>query len=108
MKPPPASFPPGYEWDEAKNQSNIAKHGIDFWDAVQVFDKPTLDRVDLRRDYGEVRISSIGDVAGLLIATVTHTERGQRTRLISARSATRAERAAYEDFARRLADEQRP
>ncbi len=66
-------FPYGFEWDEAKNQSNIRKHGIDFRDAVKVFDKPTLDREDRRQDYGEMRVNSIGDLDGLLVVNVTHT-----------------------------------
>jgi uncharacterized DUF497 family protein len=32
-----------FEWDEAKNRANIAKHGIDFDEAVQVFYGPRLD-----------------------------------------------------------------
>ena len=39
MTPPPGGFPPGFEWDEAKNQTNVRKHGIDFLDAVRVFDR---------------------------------------------------------------------
>jgi uncharacterized DUF497 family protein len=36
-----------YEWDKAKNRSNIAKHGIDFADAVAVFEDPlALTRPD--------------------------------------------------------------
>jgi len=64
-------FPYGFEWDEAKNQSNIRKHGIDFRDAVKVFDKPTLDRQDLRQDYSEVRVNSIGDLDGLIPAILS-------------------------------------
>ncbi len=99
-------FPYGFEWDEAKNQSNIRKHGIDFRDAVKMFDKPTLDREDRRQDDGEVRVNLIGDLDGLLIINVTHTDRDGRTRLISARSATTAERNAYVVFERELAGEQ--
>ncbi len=75
MSLPPGGFPPGFEWDEAKNQVNIRKHGIDFRDAVRLFDRPTLDRADNRRDYGEVRTNSIGCLGGLVIAMVTHTDR---------------------------------
>ena len=105
MSQPPGGFPSGFEWDEEKNQANIRKHGIDFRDAVRVFDKPTLDRVDSRGNYGEVRINSIGNLGGLLVANVTHTDRDGRTRLISARSATRSERNAYRAFERELAGE---
>ena len=44
-----------FEWDELKNQINIRKHGIDFRDAVDVFDHPVLTAIDQREDYGEER-----------------------------------------------------
>lgn len=105
MSGSPAAFPPGYEWDEAKNQANIRKHGIDFRDAVRIFEKPILNRLDNRQDYGEVRMNSIGELGGAPIIMVTHTDREERTRLISARPATRPERAAYHEFERELSGE---
>ncbi len=103
MSLPLGGFPPGYEWDEAKNQANIRKHGIDFRDAVHVFDKPTLDRLDDREDYGEIRMDSIGDLGGLVVVNVTHADWQEHTpRLISARLATHAERTAYLEFEREL------
>jgi uncharacterized protein (DUF4415 family)/uncharacterized DUF497 family protein len=45
-----------FEWDAAKNAANIAKHGIDFEDAIRIFDGPVLEKADARRDYGEARI----------------------------------------------------
>jgi uncharacterized protein len=48
------------EWDSAKNATNVAKHGISFADAARIFDGPVLERIDARRDYGEVRISALG------------------------------------------------
>ena len=102
MSLPPGGFPPGYEWDEAKNQANIRKHGIDFRDAVRVFDKPTLTDVDDRRDYSEVRTNSIGDLGGLAVILATHTDREETTRMISARPASSAERNAYREFEREL------
>lgn len=98
MTASPDGYPFGFEWDEAKNRSNIDKHGIDFADALRIFDKPTLDRIDDRRDYGEIRINSVGDLGRLIIATVTHTSRDGTIRLISARAASSAERAAYRAF----------
>jgi uncharacterized DUF497 family protein len=67
--------PPGFQWDEDKNQANIAKHGIDFRDAARVFEMPMLDRVDDRKNYVEVRVNSPGVLAGRIIANVTHTDR---------------------------------
>jgi uncharacterized DUF497 family protein len=91
-------FPAGFQWDEAKNRANIEKHGLDFRDAVRVFEKPTLDRVDRRGDYGETRTDSLGDLDGLIVANVTHTDQNGEIRLISARLANAAERALYRAF----------
>ncbi len=49
-----------FEWDEAKNQINIRKHGIDFQDAIDVFNHPVLTSLDTREDYGEDRVDRIG------------------------------------------------
>jgi uncharacterized DUF497 family protein len=46
------NMPITYEWDEAKNAGNIAKHGIDFDGAVRIFKGPFLENIDRRRDYG--------------------------------------------------------
>ena len=79
VEPVPARFPTGFEWDEAKNQANIRKHGIDFRDAVKVFAKPTLDRVDSRQDYGKIRVNSISELGGQVVATLpTPTAKGAR------------------------------
>lgn len=85
-----------FEWDEAKRQTNIRKHGIDFIDAVRVFDGWTLTVIDGRFDYGEVRELSTGVLDGVLITTIVHTDRADRIRLISARPASPKERIRYE------------
>jgi uncharacterized DUF497 family protein len=51
-----------FEWDAAKNSANIAKHGIDFDDAIRLFEGPVLESIDGRRDYGEARIIAFGVV----------------------------------------------
>lgn len=51
-----------FEWDEAKNQANIRKHGASFEMAKRVFDGPLLTSRDRRKDYGEDRHVSIGQV----------------------------------------------
>ncbi len=48
-----------FEWDEAKRQANILKHGIDFVDAVEVFRGDFVEEEDRRRDYGERRYRAI-------------------------------------------------
>ena len=88
-----------FEWDEAKNQANIRKHGVSFETARRIFDGPVLTWVDERMDYGEVRHVSIGKV-GNAVVVVAHTDRDGRMRLISARPASRKERQAYHERVR--------
>jgi uncharacterized protein len=44
-----------FEWDERKNEINLAKHGFDFIDAPRVFDLPMVIELDEREAYGEDR-----------------------------------------------------
>ena len=81
-----------FEWDERKRQANLAKHHIDFQDAMRVFDGPVFERVDSRQ--GEDRVVAIGSMAGIEIVVV-YVTRGQRRRIISARRAHRNERQDY-------------
>ena len=53
-----------YEWGDAKNRSNFAKHGLDFADAELVFAGPCVTFVDNRFDYGEERFVTLGLLAG--------------------------------------------
>lgn len=84
-----------FEWDEAKNQANIRKHGISFEMAKRIFDRPVLTSPDRRRNYGEDRYVSIGQSGHAVLIVVTHTRRDGRIRLISARPASRKERLRY-------------
>ncbi|BCQ58468.1 membrane protein [Pseudomonas sp. Boi14] len=82
-------------WDEAKNHANMLKHGIDFNDAVLMFQRPVLSLRDERLDYGEERWASLGWIRAL-VGVVVHTERrGQAMRIISARKATKREAKYY-------------
>jgi uncharacterized DUF497 family protein len=83
-----------FEWDAAKNEANIAKHRIDFEDAIGIFEGPVLERSDQRRDYGEPRIVAFGVLDDREIAIV-YTVRETRRRIISARRASKDEREAY-------------
>lgn len=86
-----------FEWDEAKNQANIRKHGVSFEIAKHVFDWPLLTSRDRRKDYGEDRYVSIGQVGDEALIVIAHTRREGRIRLISARPASRKERQRYRD-----------
>lgn len=83
-----------FEWDEAKNHRNLARHGISFEEAARAFADRTLREVDDRHAYGETRFRVYGMVAGRLLCVV-YTMRGDRVRIISARRASRAERRTY-------------
>jgi uncharacterized protein len=85
-----------FEWDPDKNAANIAKHGIDFEDAIRIFEGPVLESTDERRHYGEVRIVAFGVVEDRDLAVV-YTMRGGHRRIISARRAHRRERKAYRE-----------
>lgn len=84
-----------YEWDADKNRKNVEKHGIDFQTAKRIFDSPIVSRRDERKDYKEIRYVSIGIIDEIAIIVVVHTNREGRTRLISARPASRRERRIY-------------
>jgi hypothetical protein len=83
-----------FEWDSKKNRTNIAKHGIRFEDAAQVFADPDLLLHRDREVEGEERWHAIGYVRGIL--SVTHTARSANLyeviQIISARRATKEER----------------
>ena len=85
-----------FEWDEAENEANIQRHGIDFADVPSLFLGPILTDIDDRVEYGEERWVSIGMlVRG--VAVVVWTERaGDVIRIISARKANKDERRRYE------------
>lgn len=83
-----------FEWGAAENAANIAKHEIDFEDAIRIFDEPVLERADDRRNYGEVRVIAVGVVDDRELAVV-YTMRGERRRIISARRAHSREGKAY-------------
>ncbi len=87
----------GFEWNEAKNQANIHKHGVGFDTAKRIFDGPVVTWIDHRKDYGEDRHVSVGRVEHGALIVVAHTDRDGRIRLISARPASRKERQAYHE-----------
>ena len=83
-----------YDWDEGKRRSNLRKHGIDFADAVDVFDGLTVTLEDTRFDYGETRFLTLGLLRTHLVVIV-HTETEEVIRIISVRKATKNEEIHY-------------
>ena len=89
-----------FEWDEAKSRWTRDTRGFGFDVAALVFDGPTVEVIDERRDYGEERIIAIGRVEREIL-TVVFTDRGDIRRIISARRANRQERMLWRQFASR-------
>ena len=88
-----------FEWDEGKDRTNIAKHGVGFDEARKVFSDPHVLIREDRVVEGEERLHAIGHVGRVLL--VVHSVReeglGAIIRIISARKATPAERRLYEE-----------
>jgi uncharacterized DUF497 family protein len=89
-----------FEWDPRKAEANAAKHGVTFDDVVTVFlDPEALDGADLQHSSPEARFRRLGQSADgevLMVAyTIRRTGDAEAIRLISARRASRSERAAY-------------
>jgi len=82
-------------WDPSKARANHLKHGIRFSDAEGVlFDPQAITREDVTST-AEQRFVTIGvDHVGRVVVVV-YVPRGETLRLISARAATRKERAQY-------------
>lgn len=83
-----------FEWDENKNRSNVAKHGIDFAEALLVFSDLAGVIFEPKRQHQEARQLIVGRVAGMFM-TVIFTLRGERVRIISARRSRNSERKRY-------------
>lgn len=86
-----------YEWDSAKAQANLEKHGVDFADAVIALEDELALTLTDPDSVDEERLISLGmDAIGRLLVTV-FTFRGDRIRIVSSRKASRSERRRYEE-----------
>ena len=81
-----------FEWDESKRQAHLAKHHIDFRDAIRILDGPVFERTDSR--HGEGRMFAVGLMEDVEIVVV-YVMRGKRRQIISSRRAHRNERQEY-------------
>ncbi len=86
----------GCEWDDEKARANVRKHGIDFADAVAVFeDDWALTMADSLTAVNEQRQLTLGRDALGRVLLVAYTWRGARIRIFSARRASPRERRQY-------------
>ena len=85
-----------FEWDANKAASNLEKHGVTFQEAAEVFFDPFYQSGDASVS-DEQRDFMMGYSLSQRLLIVVYTERGEKTRIVSARLATRAERKLYEE-----------
>jgi uncharacterized DUF497 family protein len=86
------------EWDIAKAEGNLKKHGVCFDDAVLVFhDAGRVEAYDGREFYGEERWVTVGFVHALMLYVVYTIRCEDTIRLISARKASAHERERYRE-----------
>ena len=86
-----------FEWDIEKAAANLRKHGVSFDAAARAFEdelSATFPDPDLSRREARLITYGLGIDGKLLV--VSHTERGDIIRIISARVATTKERKRYE------------
>lgn len=86
-----------FDWDPEKARANIEKHGLTFSEASTVFgDRLAITTPDPDHSIGEAREITVGISNSGKLLVVCHVERGDLTRIISARLASAAERRRYE------------
>jgi uncharacterized DUF497 family protein len=87
-----------YEWDEAKREANLKKHGYDFADADMVYENPEKLTISTTRR-GESRLQDVAivEMHGVIL-TLVYVVRGYNIRIISFRKASRKERRDYDNF----------
>ena len=88
-----------FDWNPDKARGNVAKHDVSFQEAATVFDDPlSITFPDPQHSIGELRLVIIGQSQNGRLLFVAHTDRGDLTRIISAREVTRREQRIYEEF----------
>lgn len=86
-----------FEWDEAKAEINLKKHGVSFTEAETVWsDYFYIDLFDEEHSIEKKRFLLIGESERKSLLIVSYTEREDKIRIISARELTPKERRDYE------------
>ena len=71
-----------FEWDETKAAASLAKHGVSFLTAAELFTNEMIEKIDDREDYGELRLVALGRVKP--VYRIVYTRRDEMTvRIIS-------------------------
>jgi uncharacterized DUF497 family protein len=87
-----------FQWDSKKAEKNLKKHGVTFQEAATVFGDPlAMTFQDPDHSTEEERQLTFGQSLQRRLIVVSHTSRGERTRIINARLMDRNERVIYEE-----------
>jgi uncharacterized DUF497 family protein len=83
-----------YTFDPAKDQTNVAKHGVSLAAAAEFEWDDALFSADERNNYGEARMCAIGYI-GHRLHVVVYVDRAEGRRIISLRKANSREAKHY-------------
>lgn len=83
-----------YEWDEAKNQGNLRKHGLAFDVVLEFGWSAAVIEEDERYNYGERRFRAFGRLNGVGVC-VAFTPRTHAVRIITVRHMHEKETRRY-------------
>ena len=87
-----------FEWDPRKAKLNFAKHRVTFEEATTAFRDPlSTTAPDPDHSASEHRFVTFGVSIKRRLLVISHTERGENIRIISARRVTKQERKLYEE-----------
>ena len=84
------------EFDPKKSAKNERERGLPFAGAIRLFDSVRLEWMDRRKDYGENRTNTLGEIEGE-VYFATFTRRGETIRIISFRKADARESRRYRE-----------
>jgi len=88
-----------FEWDKKKAIENLRKHGVAFDEATTIFADPlAITYHDPEHSMAEDRYLTFGHSSQGRLLVVSHTDRDDRIRPISAREMTRKEKSDYEQI----------
>ena len=87
-----------FEWDPKKADTNKRKHGVTFQEGTTVFGDPlAITFADPDHSEAEERYITFGLSIQKRLLVVSHADRGNKTKIISARLMTHKERKNYEE-----------
>jgi uncharacterized DUF497 family protein len=88
-----------FEFDPAKSAKNQRERGLPFGAAARLFDGLRFEWEDRRKDYGEIRINTLGEIEGRVFF-LSFTRREETVRIISFRKANARETSRYQQHLR--------